>query len=256
MEFGVGLCDALFSHSYVVVLSRVKFVNMTETDTIQFFNYTERTPLSQFKILLFRIFSKTQEVSCNVFYSWSRSQFRIICWRQCQRRRWLVKMSWIAMPTDMRRRRYYIERSTHSYLTHNEVRQSKTTKDKDNNNDTTRQYTAESFKKLNMNILKHFSENWRNQRLTNFTRIDVTLVSQTSMSSGSSKGRHTRSSELKHHGASSTFLDETLILSRPFVSYLKKRASWSDAIIVASAVKIVLRRLRWQDACIIRCNCM
>ena len=32
-----------------------------------FFYCTERTPLSQLKILLFRIFSKTQEVSCNVF---------------------------------------------------------------------------------------------------------------------------------------------------------------------------------------------
>ena len=30
----------------------------------------------------------------------------------------LVKMSWSAMPTDMRRRRNYLGRSTHSYLTH------------------------------------------------------------------------------------------------------------------------------------------
>ena len=168
----------------------------------------------------------------------------------------LMKMSWSAMSTDMRSRRYYLRRSTHSYLTLNEVRQSKTTKDKDNNKDATRQYTAESLEKLNMNILKHFSTNWRNRRLTNFIRIDVTRVTpvfQTRKSSGSSKERHTRSSEQKHHEASSTFLGETLILSRSSVDYVKKRTAWSDTIIIASAVNIMSRRLRWQGA---HSNCM
>ena len=161
------------------------------------------------------------------------------------------------MPTNMRRRRNYLGSSTHSYLTHNEVRKNKTTEDKDSNNDTARQFTAESLKKLNMNMLKHFSTNWRNRRLTSFTRVDMTRVTpvlQTSKSSGSSKERHMRSTDQKHHEASSTFLDEILILSRPSVVYVKKRTSWSDAIIIASAVKIMSRRLRWQDAYITRCN--
>ena len=75
MEFGVEPCDALCSHSCVVILSRVKFVNTMETNTIQLFYCTERTPLSQLKFLLFRIFSKTQEVSCNVFILDHRASF-------------------------------------------------------------------------------------------------------------------------------------------------------------------------------------
>ena len=68
MEFDAEPCDASCSHSCVVILSRVKFVNTTETDTIQYFFIVRNALLfSQLKNLLFRNFSKTQEVSCNVF---------------------------------------------------------------------------------------------------------------------------------------------------------------------------------------------
>ena len=75
----------------------------------------------------------------------------------------LVKMSWRTMSTDMRRRRCYLERSTYSYLTHNEVRQSKTTK---------RQRQEQRYC-ATVHMLNHFSTNWSDRRVTNFTRIDV-----------------------------------------------------------------------------------
>ena len=63
-----ALYDALFSHSCVVILSRVKYVNTTETETIQYL-FIVRNALCpcNLEILLIRIFSKTQEVSCHVF---------------------------------------------------------------------------------------------------------------------------------------------------------------------------------------------
>ena len=156
----LDLCDALFSHSYVVVLSRVKFVNMTETDTIQYFFITRNALHSlNLKFYCSEFFRRHRKYRATFLPLITKLVSDYLLKIMSKTTLILVKMSWRAMSTDMRRRRYYLGRLTHSYLTHNEIRQSKTTKDKDNNNDTTRQYTAESLKKLNMNMLKHFSTN-------------------------------------------------------------------------------------------------
>ena len=58
------------------VAREVREYHRTEHNPI-FFYCTERTPPSQFEILLFRIFSKTQEVSCNVFTVDHQASFRL-----------------------------------------------------------------------------------------------------------------------------------------------------------------------------------
>ena len=148
MEFDVEPCDALCSHS-----SRVKFVNTTETDIIQYFllcgthstlslkNFTVQNFFRRHRYRVTFLSLITESVSDYLLKTMSKTTLI------------LVKMSWNAISTDMRRRRYYLVRSTRSYLTFNEVRQSKTTKDKDNSNDTARQYTAEYVRKMNMNIV-------------------------------------------------------------------------------------------------------
>ena len=172
-----ALCDALFSHSCVVILSRVKFVNTTETETIQYL-FIVRNELHSlnFKFYCSDFFRRHRKYRVTLLQLITELVSDYLLKTMSKTTLILVKMSWSAMWADMRRRRYYLVRSTQSYLTFNEVRQSKTTKDKDNSNNTVRQYTAEPLKKMNMNILKHFSTNWRNRRLPNFTRIDVTRV--------------------------------------------------------------------------------
>ena len=113
-----------------------------------FFNYAERSHSSKLKILLFRFFRRHTKYRITTSPLITKLVSDYLLKIMSITTLILVKMSWSAISTDIRRRRSCLGHSTYSYLTYNEVRSNRTTEDKDNNNDTVRQYISGVFEEV------------------------------------------------------------------------------------------------------------